>query len=287
MSKRPSIVLHEKKGKIDDSFFLSTFLFLSTIFVYLFIICYSEEFFRWFSYPYERLPMPLNFYLQNLLDISFWNLAFYILMALFISFLCIFYIYLAKLPSEHLPKFVLFCILFLMVGLYTFQKEILENIIELSYFMHNYQNELIFYVCLSICIWIYSYIYFKRYYYMKIFKNKLRAWKIAKYYIKLFVLFFLISFIFFNDCIIVKFGANDAINLIEGKPLTYDNDHGRFELKLLLNDSELDFSNKTLIFFTQYDGNYYFIEKQAKATKSVPIYAVPIGKVKLANITRV
>jgi hypothetical protein len=91
----------------------------------------------------------------------------------------------------------------------------------------------------------------------------------------------LILFIFtLNSWLTSEIASYEARNLVEGGA-------GSYELKLTLNDSGSDFSNKTLILFTVQEGSYYFVEKQVPAPVLSPIYAVPVNKVQKANITRI
>ena len=76
--------INSDKGELKqkNSDIIKLLLFLFTIFLYLFIICYNEAFFSIFSFPYERVALPVNFYLLNILRVLFLNFTFYIVWAL-------------------------------------------------------------------------------------------------------------------------------------------------------------------------------------------------------------
>jgi len=115
--------------------------------------------------------------------------------------------------------------------------------------------------------------------------------KYPKLFIHSFLLLFFISFIFFNDSLIVEIGTDDAISLVQGKPPRFEGDPGRYELKLVMNESNMDLTNKSLIFFMLQDGIYYFVEKQGPEFGKdyqgnyTSVHAVPSSKVKLARLT--
>jgi hypothetical protein len=87
-------------------------------------------------------------------------------------------------------------------------------------------------------------------------------------------------------------GTDDAISLVQGKDLRFSGDPGRYELKIVMNESDVNLSNKSLVFFMHQDGIYYFVEKQGPdfgndSDDYSSVYAVPSSKVKLARLTQI
>lgn len=72
----------------------------------------------------------------------------------------------------------------------------------------------------------------------------------------------------------------DAKMLVEGYI-------GSYEVKLDLNESIINLSNKVFILVTIQEGNYYLVEKCVPAPQVSPVYAVPLNKVNVAKITRI
>jgi hypothetical protein len=191
-----------------------------------------------------------------------------------------------------------------MVLAYEYRDAILNLIIKTDYALQ-WNGELLFYIFLSIYIFICFLFYFNRgqfteaiYHILTVstepieYKKSLRNSKRSKIFFYIFLLLFCISFIFFNDSLIVKMGTDDAMSLVQGKDLRFSGDPGRYELKLVMNESGVDFSNKSLVFFMIQDGIYYFVEKQGPdfsndSDNYTSIYAVPSSKVKLARLTHV
>jgi hypothetical protein len=187
-----------------------------------------------------------------------------------------------------------------MLHAYGYRTNILNFIIKENYELAK-NNEFGLYILISLYIFICFAFCLRRDHYIDVakniliircrpfdFPNLLHKEQKSKFFIYLFLLLFFIMFIFFNDSLVVKMGTEDAIRLVQGKPLLYEGDPGRYELKLLMNDSRVNLSNKTLIFFMHQDGIYYFIEKQGPGfneSNYTQVYAVPINTVKLASLT--
>lgn len=314
---------NDQELKQNGTNIIKLLLFMFTIFLYLFIICYDEAFFSIFSFPYERAVVPINFYLLNMLVVLFWNFTFFIVFAFeivltsFLGIIAVILINVAKRRSitQNFPISSIYnsnksrilgitvaatCII---MGLaYNYRDIILDRIIEIDYSLHE-NSELWFYLLLSSYIFICFVTYIKKDYLIEILKSilivdeianksviSLCIKKVPSLFVYLFLLLFFISFIFFNDLLIVKIGTDDAISLVQGKPPRFEGDPGRYEIKLLLNESDLNLSNKSLIFFMLQDGIYYFVEKHPEFGKDhhdnyTSVYAVPSSKVKLASLT--
>lgn len=153
-------------------------LFLFTIFLYLFIICYNEAFFRIFSFPYERITLPINFYLLNILRILFWNfsafffgslmiVAIAILIVVIINFIIAILRGFRKTFTKELQsvsfyesnKFIIniFSVLItcaIMILTYVDKDTIFEYIIDLDYVLQ-WNEEFPFYVLISFYIFIF------------------------------------------------------------------------------------------------------------------------------------
>lgn len=299
-------------------------LFLFTIFLYLFTICYNEAFFRIFSFPYERVALPINFYLINILRILFWNFSFFLfgslgMVSIVILLDIIMQVIKAILGKSNWPKLSwqsisssyesnkLLILLIAIIITYTnmllayeYRVNILEYIDVAEYILAE-NNELGSYVFISFYIYICLAFCFRGDYYLEAAKNILtiRARPIdspkffpnghgSRIFIYLFLLLFSICFIFFNDSLIVKMGTDDAICLVKGEPSRFEGDHDRYELRLMMNDSSANLSNTSLIFFMQQDGFYYFVKKQGPGfgeDNCTSVYAVPSSRVKLASLT--
>lgn len=299
-------------------------LFLFTIFLYLFIICYNEAFFSIFSFPDERVALPINFYLLNMLDILFWNSSFFLFIPLAIAFIIILIefiiqIIIALIGKSSWPRLNRQSILLfyksnkllmltisaiitytIMLLAYEYRIDILDRIIQANYDLAE-NNEFGLYILISLYIFLCFSFCLRKNNYIDAAKNiltirvqpfgspkLLQNGQKSEFFIYLFLLVFFIMFIFFNDSLVVKMGTEDAIRLVQGKPLLYEGDPGRYELELAMDESGMNFSNKSLIFFMLQDGVYYFVEKQGPSfneSNYASVYAVPINKVKLARLT--
>lgn len=83
-------------------------------------------------------------------------------------------------------------------------------------------------------------------------------------------------------------GSDDAISFVQGKAHRFSGDAGRYELELVLNETDVNLTNKSLIFLMLQDGIYYFVEKQGpdfNESNYATLYTVPSSKVKLARLT--
>lgn len=314
----------DSKMKQNSHDVVKLLLFLFSIFLYLFIICYNESFFSIFSFPDERTALPINFYLLNMLDLLFWNFSFFLFMPLAIALIVILIEFIIQIVAALMGKSswprlnwqsiklfyklnkllmlsisaIITCTI--MVLAYKYRIDILNYIIQENYFLAE-NNEFGLYIFISVYIFLCFAFCLRRDHYIDAAKNiltirrrlfgppnLLHKGQKSKFFVYLFLLLFFIMFIFFNDSMVVKMGTEDAIRLVQGKPLLYEGDPGRYELKLLMNDSRVNLSNKSLIFFMHQDGIYYFIEKQGpnfNASNYTQVYAVPINTIKLASLT--
>lgn len=317
---------NSKKGELkqNNNDIIKLLIFLFTIFLYLFIICYNEAFFSVFSFPYERAALPINFYLLNILRVLFLNFTFYILWVLLIAIavtigiIAIFVINIAAKGSNTsnlsilsiyksnklLLLFLAWIITFGIMWLaYYYRDLILNKILEIFYSLSDY-SEIKFYLLISFYIFVCFEAFSKKDRLIESIKYILFVDvdadrfliflclnKYPKLFIHSFVLLFFIGFIFFNDALIVEIGTEDAISLVQGKPPRFEGDPGRYELKLAMNESDNDLTNKSLIFFMLQDGIYYFVEKQGPEFGKdhqgnyTSVHAVPSSKVKLASLT--
>ncbi len=316
----------DSKMKQNSHDVVKLLLLLFSIFLYLFIICYNEAFFSIFSFPDERTALPINFYLLNMLDLLFWNFSFFLFMPFAIVFIIILFEFITQIitamigksnwPRLNWQSIVLFyrsnkllvlsissiITYTIMLLAYEYKNYILNSIIEENYVLAE-NDEFGLYILISLYIFLCFAFSLRRDRYIDAAKNLLtirrrpfgsskpsQNGQKSEFFIYLFLLLFFIMFIFFNDSLVVKMGTEDAIRLVQGKPLLYEGDPGRYELKLLMNDSRINLSNKSLIFFMHQDGIYYFIEKQGPDFNEsnhnyTQVYAVPINSVKLASLT--
>lgn len=102
---------------------------------------------------------------------------------------------------------------------------------------------------------------------------------IKLYISKFLILLYLFIIIFSIHDIPSIMGINAAEDLIRGEG-SYS------EVQLYLKDQNISLSNKTLIFITQCNGNYYLVEKSNPVPKTAKMYIVSEKEVKMLLIER-
>lgn len=233
-------------------------LILFTSFFNFFKIQFDKYYFNKFSAPYQYLNMPINFYILKFIDILLFEI--FLIIAFIIILKSLVWIFEKllkkniKLDYDHYIIYLL--IFFILIGL----------IAKPSY-LYKYKDIISFITPMAVSYWIGRYLYYDI--------NKL----IIKFD-KSFIFLLIILIVSLNLGLTHEIASYDARNLIEGAP-------GNYELKLIMNDSRIDLSNKTLILFLVQEGNYYFVERHVPAPTLSSIYAVPVNKVEKAEITRI
>lgn len=96
---------------------------------------------------------------------------------------------------------------------------------------------------------------------------------------KLFIFMYLFLILLSVEYIPSTMGVSAAEDLIRGDGL-YS------EAQLYLKDQNINLSNKTLIFITQCNGNYYLVEKSNPVPKTAKLYIVSEKEVKMLLIER-
>jgi hypothetical protein len=229
---------------------------------------FNTYYFDRFSFPYEYIKLPINFYLIKLMDLLIFDIFLLILFFVILESITWIFRKLFKKPEANL-SFDQYFFLMIMFLVALAALDLINN-------LYKYKN-IIQQIVSFIILFLIGKYFFNINEFIKFLLSPFPSdRKITRYYVLLLILFIYLL----SSGLTILIANHDAKNLIEGAP-------GNYQLELIMNDSGSDFSNETLILFTVQDGNYYFVEKHVPAPILSPMYAVPINKVERANITRI